>query len=296
MLDTPSALLRPSERTLTRLSVLALLGSLLALAPGCASPGSPPIRIHESPKGSVYLEQLEKRSFHAEQPIVLHSSTLARVLTGVRVQKQERLLKSVLAGKSRWHAAFAHEEVEFLAPLLSDALAKAKPDQVVRFKVIERTDATPLTTGGAIYAKDSSLYLTLTHYQASAGRAKAGDKLKRAQLDPTGLQHQDVLFVPEGVERTDLSSPSGLVGPAHLRTLVIDYPLLDKLAKAQAADESLRTAPAQGGGPAPTAAEQAGATRRDLDFLEERLMQQDRDIQALKEELRHLQGEGGERE
>jgi len=115
------------------------------------------------------------------------------------------------------------------------------------------------------------------------------------QRRPTGLQNQDVLFVPQGVERTDLSPPSGLVGPAHLKTLVIDYPLLDKLAKAQAADETVRTAPAQGGEPTP-AAEQGGATRRDLDSLEERLMQQDRDIQALKEELRRLQGEGGARE
>ena len=295
MLETLSAWLRPFERTLTWLSVLALLGSLLALSPGCASPSSPSLMIHEGPKGSVSLEQLKKRSFQAEHPIALHSATLARVLTGVRVQKRERLLKSVLAGKRKWHAAFPEKEVEFLAPLLTDALAKARPDQVVRFRVIERTDGVPLTTGGAIYAKDSSLYLTLTHYRAAGRRAKAGDKLKRAQLDPTGLQHQTVLFVPQGVQRTDLSPPSGLVGPTHLTTLVIDYALLDKLAKAEAVDDQARTAPARAAQPTPTA-EQAGGTRRDLDSLEERVMQQDRDIQVLKEELRRLQGEEGARE
>ena len=279
-----------------------LLTAACLLGAGCASRPNPTIVVHQDPKGSVSLEQLPIGSLQAAHPRALPDDTIAHVLEGLRVQAQERLLQILLAGRPRRNTAFTEDEVEFLSPLLARALSQAGPDHVVRYSVVRSTDNGPETTGGALYVKDRSLYVTLTQYRVTKDQSRPPSGLLGPGRDPTGLEGKIVLFDPEGVERPGYKPPTGLVGPYHLRTFVIDYELLDKLI---AAGPRLPDSPAlPRASPGNTEAsskatnsmtqpprqeEGAPVSTNDLrDLLDKNTLE----IEALKEELRSLQREG----
>lgn len=244
---------------LRRLSWAAALACLAA----CAS--NQTVMIHEGPTGAVYLEEVRKGPLAATHPISLGPDTLERVLKGVLVRDDTRMLQDLMPGKEAPEPAFSEREVAFLTPSLHEALTRATPAQVVRFAVVRDVPSGKETTGGALYVKHQSIYLTLTRYRARPSKAFTAIKSDRLQRDATGLKDRVVLFVPTGITRTDLEARPSLVGPPHLTTLVLDYRLLDRVAGLEP----------EGG---------AGASS-----VEERLAEQERKIEALKEELRTLQ-------
>ncbi len=279
-----------------------LLTAAWLLGAGCASSPNPTVVVHQGPKGSVSLEQLPVGSLKAAHPRAMPDDTIAHVLEGLRVQAQQRLLQTLLAGRPRRNAAFTEDEVEFLSPLLARAFSQAGPDQVVRYSVVRSTDNGPETTGGALYVKDRSLYVTLTQYRVTKGQSRPPSDLPGPSLDSTGLEDKTVLFNPEGVERPGSNPPTGLLGPYPLRTFVIDYELLDKLIAAGPQLPDSPALPQTSSGNTTTSSEApnsmtqpprqvegAPVSTNDLrDLLDKNTLE----IEALKEELRSLQREG----
>lgn len=273
-----------------------------ALMGGCASAPVPSVLIHESAQGSVYLEQLPRGAALTSHPIALRTSTVTRVLSGVRVQREEGLLQSLLTGKPTQVIAFSEQDVEFLTPLLVTTLSQASPDQLVRFRVTHPTSLGTEATGGTLFARDLSLYFTLTQFRVEGGGQRTSYTFHRQFPDSTGLRHRKVRFVPEGVERLDRDPESGPIGPPHLRTLVIDYTLLDKLPEAWLSSTSHPTPDIEKATVTDRSINAASTTSRsaesrdqnsrsatELQSMKELMIKKDLELEALTKQLRLLQ-------
>ena len=81
--------------------ILLVVACVLAFLGGCVTGRTV---VHEGPLGAVYLEGLGKDSLGAAHPTTLGVPTLERVLTGIHVQPDARMLResiSAIAGVQR---------------------------------------------------------------------------------------------------------------------------------------------------------------------------------------------------
>ena len=229
-----------------RLAFVLLTGITLALS-ACTTGPDLDLKIHESERGSVYVERISDRSFQAAHPITLSADTMARVLRGVVVKARPGVLGNMVSTKREAVRAFGDEDVEYLAPLLVEGLTKAAADQQVAFRVIQvsapsnpqssgttlclssvrfpgvcASEITQESTGGSLYARERSLYLTLTDYRHRSDRAESDNPANRPIYNSTGLGNHTVQFIPESAKRPDSYRTAGSIDA----TLVIDYNLL----------------------------------------------------------------------
>lgn len=191
------------------LAPVLLAGITLALS-ACGTGPELDVTIHESERGAVYLERVSDRSFHAAHPIVISADTMARVLHGVVVKEKAGLLLKMLGAKPEPVRAFSDEEVEYLAPLLVEGLARAASDQQVGFRIGQTTAPTE-SAKGSLYAYGQSLYLTAP-WLIPLSRYGAGGP------SPAPM----ILFVPESAKRPDSYRDARSTDA----TLVIDYALV----------------------------------------------------------------------
>jgi hypothetical protein len=159
----------------------------------------------------VYVERIPDRSFRAAHPIPLSVDTLTRVLRGVALKEDRGPFGNIIIGRSIVRA-FRDEDIQFLAPLLVEGLARAASDQQVGFRVAQ-PEMVELTRG-SLYAYGGSLYLTVP-WLIPLSRNGAGGP----SLPPT------ILFVPESAKRLDTYRNAR----STEMTLVIDYGLLASL-------------------------------------------------------------------
>ena len=268
----------------SRRALVLLSGIALALS-ACAAGPELDVTIHESERGAVYVERFADRSFHASHPMRVSAEMMTRVLRGVVVKDTGGVLRSLVGSKPQTIQAFGTEDVEYLAPLLADGLARAASDQQVGFHVIHIATPPPsqvggLTfclsdirspgvcdsdkpnggtfmevTGGSLYAHERSLYLTLTEYRHRTERTESNITANRKILTPAGLANRTVHFVPESAKRPD----SYRTARSTDATLVIDYGLLATMPAAS----DMRSTTAQS--PTPT---KGTSTQRDADMDE----------------------------
>ena len=139
-------------------ALVLLIGIALTLS-ACATGPELDLTIHESDRGAVYVERIPDRSFRAAHPITLSVNTMARVLRGVAVKEDRGPFGNIIVGRPGAVPAFRDEDIQFLAPLLAEGLARAASDQQVGFRVI-RPGMNDLAKG-SLYAYGRSLYLTV---------------------------------------------------------------------------------------------------------------------------------------
>jgi len=220
-----------------RLALVLLTGITLALS-ACATGPELDLTIHESERGAVYVERSADRSFQAAHPVTLSADTMARVLRGVVVKDTGGILGSLVRSKPQTVQVFGNEDVEYLAPLLADGLARAASDQQVGFRIVQVSEPVspqsgglafcassvrfpgacsseqPLLTGGSLYVYGRSLYLTLTEFRHRLEPGETNSKTAPRMSNPNGLANRTVHFVPESAARSTNA------------TLVINYDLL----------------------------------------------------------------------
>jgi hypothetical protein len=220
-----------------RLALVLLTGITLALS-ACATGPELDLTIHESERGAVYVERIADRSFQAAHPITLSADTMARVLRGVVVKDTGGVLGSLVGSKPQTMQVFGNEDVEYLAPLLADGLARAASDQQVGFRIVQVSELVspqsgglafcassvrfpgacsseqPLLTEGSLYVYGRSLYLTLTEFRHRLEPGETNSKTAPRMSNPNGLANRTVHFVPESAARLTNA------------TLVINYDLL----------------------------------------------------------------------
>src|SRR5437868_10566804 len=107
----------------SRCALVLLSGITLALS-ACATGPELDVTIHESERGAVYVERFADRSFHASHPMRVPAEMMTRVLRGVVVKDTGGVLGSLIKSKLQTLQAFRNDDVEYLAPLLADGLAR----------------------------------------------------------------------------------------------------------------------------------------------------------------------------
>ena len=262
--------------------VFALIACFIAS--GCMSSPHPALTIHDSPRGTVYLERIPDSSFQATHPINLEQDTIARALRGIHVRDDKNALQAMFASQPVTKQAFSEEDVDFLAPLIATAFTRVSPDQRVGFRIIQTGSASysqkggaglgssepPLTlvpketTSGAFFAHGRSLHMSLTQYRRRPQKPDTIGGANRNYPDPTGLDRRELEFLPKEAQRPDAYR----VGETDSPTLVIDYELLAKLPD-QAAPASTPPAAASPAQPAV----QPAATAQEVETLKKELQE-----------------------
>ena len=175
-------------------SLIGIAACALVIS-GCAG-GT---KLAHNAKGSVYLDEVSDWSFEANHPAVIDQLTIAKIVKGLHSSDDMRGSSGMSAGGSKPMRIFSDEDAEFLSPLLAQGLSKAKPEQLVGFRVSSSAGSGSEPTAGSIYVQRGSIYLTI------GKGAKPTD------------------FVPESAARIE-PAPAYAAGGAHgAMTMIIDY-------------------------------------------------------------------------
>jgi hypothetical protein len=174
---------------------LAGIAALTFVIGGCAG-GT---KLAHNAKGSVYLEEVADWSFEASHPAVIDQLTIAKIVKGLYVNDGSGGSSRMSGGGGKPMRIFSDEDAEFLSPLLAQGLSKAKPEQIVGFRVSSSAGSGSEPTSGSIYVQKSSVYLTI-------GRG----------AKPTG-------FMPESAARTEPAPAYAAGGAIGAMAMVIDY-------------------------------------------------------------------------
>ena len=156
-------------------------------------------KLAHNAKGSVYLEEVTDWSFEASHPAVIDQLTITKIVKGLYSNDGMSGSSRMSAGGSKPMRVFSDEDAEFLSPLLAQGLSKAKPEQLVGFRVSSSAGSGSEPTAGSIYVQNGSIYLTI-------GK---GPK-------PTG-------FMPESAARTEPAPAYAAGGALGARVTIIDY-------------------------------------------------------------------------
>ncbi len=192
--------IHPSFHQLTQNVTRGLIGlaALSLIVTGCTS-GS---KIAQNAKGSVSLEEVTDWSFEASHPAVIDQITMAKVLRGIYTDNAQGGSPQMSAGGSKPMRIFSDEDVDFLTPLLTHALSKAKPEQLVSFRTSSSAGSGSEPAAGSIYLQKGALHVTIAQ-----GRYVKG-------------------FMPESIARMEQAPSYAAYGEKGYMAAVIDYQAL----------------------------------------------------------------------
>ena len=217
-------------------------------------------KLAHNAKGSVYLEEVTDWSFEASHPAVIDQLTITKIVKGLYGNDNISGSSRMSAGGSKPMRIFSDEDAEFLSPLLAQGLSKAKPEQIVGFRVSSSAGSGSEPTTGSIYVQKGSLYLTI------------GKGAK-----PTG-------FLPESAARTEPARSYAAGGVLDAMTMIIDYHAMAR-APMPAAMPIAKATPITPIAPmmaaAPAVSDSAGQEVGESEFMAQRLS----DLRAAKEAL-----------
>ena len=239
--------------------LVGIVGCALVIS-GCAG-GT---KLAHNAKGSVYLEEVTDWSFEASHPAVIDQLTITKIVKGLYSNDGMNGSSRMSAGGSKPMRIFSDEDAEFLSPLLAQGLSKAKPEQLVGFRVSSSAGSGSEPTTGSIYVQKESIYLTI------------GKGAK-----PTG-------FMPESAARIEPAPAYAAGGALGAMVMIIDYHALAMAPIPAAMPIAKATpitpiAPMMAAAPAKTQAvsDSAGQEAAEGEFMAQRL----RDLRIAKEAL-----------
>jgi hypothetical protein len=187
---------RPLMQNVVGIAACALIIS------GCA--GGTETTLSHNTKGTVYLEEVSNWSFEAGHPAVIDQLTMTKVVKGLYRNDDMSGSSRMPAGGSKPMRIFNDEDAEFLSPLLAQGLSKAKPEQLVGFRLSSSAGSGSEPITGSIYVRKGSIYVTIEEGAA-----------------PTG-------FIPESVAHTEPAPPYIAGDALGAMTMIIDYHALAK--------------------------------------------------------------------
>lgn len=182
------------------LQSLVGIAACVLLISGCAS-GT---KLAQNPNNSVYLEEVSDWSFEASHPAVIDQQTITKIVKGLYANDSITGSSRMSAGGSKPMRIFSDEDVEFLSPLLTQGLAKAKPEQLVGFHISSSAGSGSEPTTGSLYVLKESIHLTL-----------------RKGTEPIG-------FMPESAARTEPAPAYASNGEPGAMTMIIDHHAMAK--------------------------------------------------------------------
>lgn len=322
----PRFTVHASRFTFRPISILLVLLCLVVSA--CGTTAQTGKIIFDGPHGSVSLQAISDRSIQANHPINLEPALLTQLLTGIELHDEGagryhiKGIQSLIVGKADTYPLFSEDQVQFLAPLLAEALRTATTNQSVEFRVVTTQEgsnkfqsSTTETTTGSLYAYGRQLYVILTQYRYNPMLANLdlGDTAHRSQnpIDYSGLKYRTLRFTPKAALRTDSPDPPTMEKQTD-RFVAVDYQLLQQAwrnleakkqaapqmddkaleaaraaeAQARAAEAQARTAEAQARNTADAQARVAEAQARNTAALAQ-------EVEILKKQLESIQKQLG---
>jgi len=242
------------------------LAILALVTAGCSSTA----KIAQSSKGNVHLEEVADWSFDASHPAVIDQATMMKIVKGLYNDDSESSSSKMSAGGSKPMRTFSDEDAEFLSPLLVQGLSKAKPEQIVAFRVSSSAGSGVEPTTGSIYVQKGSIYFTV----AKSGKA-------------TG-------FAPESVAHAESAPAYAAGGAVGMTAMVIDYHALAKtpMASLPASKSQVRPQAAADQAKTQMAAEASGLSdMEELQKTKEALVKKDSEISMLRKESNWMKRE-----
>ena len=204
--------------------------------------------LHQSAKGAVYLEEVSEWSFEANHPTMIDQNTMLKIVKGVIVDEAATASSRLPATGSKPMRVFSDEDAEFLAPLLAQGLSRAKPEQIVGFRVSSSAGSGTAPTAGTLYVQNGAAYFTIS--------------------SPKGLKAAG--FMPKSAARIESAPSYAANGATAALSMVIDYQALARSSMPSSVpgasmEKSFASAPAAFAAPAkPSSAPAAQASVRVL--------------------------------
>ena len=172
----------------------ALLGSV-----GCAAQA--PQRITPISEEGLDVVRIETRlgAEHNTQPVTLAPSEVGAILRGIRVWEQRNVIHRLVSGEAPKTRAFRDNELSFLAPAISRALAQADAPDQVYFHVSHATSTgEEETTTGWIFIRDPILHVVLSEVHDRHGPGPDISRYDRQMPDiPPTSGSFNATFEPE---------------------------------------------------------------------------------------------------
>jgi len=169
----------------------------------CAIPTVPARIIYENPTDFVRLEP-DPYAFH-EITQTLHShpadidvDEMARLLKGFSVQDHRNAVQRWFAGDAPLEPVFREDEITWLAPRLSQALAVANPDERATFYIsYPQTSIKREITSGGLYVQNGRLHFILGNFRIVYGIPAYGMVYdRRYPVAPTAAKGFNLFFNP----------------------------------------------------------------------------------------------------
>jgi hypothetical protein len=180
--------------------LLLVLTSFTALInAGCAAKTPHQITpISEEGFNVVRLEESQNSHINTH-PVALTPSEVGTILRGVRVWERRNAIHRLVSGQAAKTRAFRDDEILFLAPAISRALAQAAPSDRVYFHLSHATQAgEEETTTGWIFIRDPILHLVLGEAHDRHGPGPHISRYDRQMPDiPETSGSFDATFEPE---------------------------------------------------------------------------------------------------
>lgn len=184
---------------------------LLGLLSACATSHLVTLTIVETPSRYVRLavDRTVRLDSGFSHPASIPPDQMAAVLSGlVVVEKGSNLPWPLGEGRPYRPSAFDREDIRFWAPLLTQALGKATPEEIVTFYQSDTVSATRRdVTSGGMFVKDGRLFIILSNYRspsqfmADIGTADTMDD-RRYPLKPMAPHRFAVHFEPANAMET----------------------------------------------------------------------------------------------
>ncbi|WP_447972674.1 hypothetical protein [Nitrospira sp. Kam-Ns4a] len=183
--------------------VFFILPFAWATIAACAIPQVPSQIIYEDPVNFVRLEadpavlptKPETRHSH---PAQIEPEVMAGILRGFLAREHRTSIQRAFQGEANPEPVFRDDEVALLAPRLSEALARAAPDQVVTYYLSQPQSSIKreITTGG-LYVHGPHLHFVLGNYRTLYGIPAYGMVYdRRYPMMPIVAKWFDLLFEP----------------------------------------------------------------------------------------------------
>lgn len=151
------------------------LALLLTLA-ACQNLPFQTVAIYDDPSRFVRLEVDPLIGGSHSHPIDITTDDMTAVLAGVRIEEPPGIMAptSLLAKdkEPRQHPAFGEAEIRHFAPLLTQGLRTAKPEEIVTFGQTKQiTEISSTVTSGGVFVDGDELHLILSNYRSETNYA-----------------------------------------------------------------------------------------------------------------------------
>jgi hypothetical protein len=177
---------------------MVLLSALALLCQACQGLERSARPAHEEQERFVRLDVRAGDSSPAgaarlAHPVFLSAAEWARILAGIRIQPRKDSLIFTRALEPPTEA-FTSDEIVYLGRALSEAFARARPDEWVVFGMsrVLPSGLNEVTTGGW-FAEGTRLHLLLANYRHSVTRTAVRERLWKEPLRALALPFYDVV-------------------------------------------------------------------------------------------------------